>query len=335
MHSKDWIPEFKSLFKKELENFIKFKRSNGYVYGDPICYRLKELDTFLLSLNQSKPYIDQEVYDLWITQCKAPKESTKAKYSGAIITFCEYLRMTGHENIIQPDIPKSFIHQDYIPYIFSDEEIQQMFTTLINKVRDTDDWNMKTFYSLFCLYYGCGLRKSEALNLKIKDVSYSEKSITILDGKNKISRIIPLSESNFKQLSHYISMNKYDNKESYIFTDINGKHFKDRILYEMYHQLLKDAHIPIRYDGKRQRIHDLRHLFAIKSLKQMEDKGFDLYTSLPILSVYLGHKHITETEYYLRLIKNEEATVTKKTSEYLQKLYKQKDEYYGAPVRCS
>lgn len=197
MHSKDWIPEFKSLFKKELENFIKFKRSNGYVYGDPICYRLKELDTFLLSLNQSKPYIDQEVYDLWITQCKAPKESTKAKYSGAIITFCEYLRMTGHENIIQPDIPKSFIHQDYIPYIFSDEEIQQMFTTLINKVRDTDDWNMKTFYSLFCLYYGCGLRKSEALNLKIKDVSYSEKSITILDGKNKISRIIPLSESNF------------------------------------------------------------------------------------------------------------------------------------------
>lgn len=24
MHSKDWIPEFKSLFKKELENFIKF-----------------------------------------------------------------------------------------------------------------------------------------------------------------------------------------------------------------------------------------------------------------------------------------------------------------------
>ena len=96
----------------------------------------------------------------------------------------------------------------------------------------------------------------------------------------------------------------------------------------MYHQLLKDAHIPTRYDGKRQRIHDLRHLFAIKSLKQMEDKGFDLYIYLPILSVYLGHKHITETEYYLRLIKNEEATITKKTSEYLQRLYKQKEEYY-------
>lgn len=81
MHSKDWIPEFKSPFKKELEDFIKFKRSNGYAYRDPICYRLKELDTFFLSLNQSEPYIDQEVYDLWMTQCKSAKESTKAKYS--------------------------------------------------------------------------------------------------------------------------------------------------------------------------------------------------------------------------------------------------------------
>lgn len=329
MHSKDWIPDFKSQFKKELENFIKFKRSNGCVYGEPICYRLKELDTFLLSLDQTEPYIDQEVYDLWMAQCQAPKESTKAHYSGAITNFCEYLRMTGHENIIQPEIPRSFVRLDYIPYIFSDQEINHMFDILIDKIRsNTQDWDMKTFYSLVCLYYGCGLRKNEALNLKVKHFSYSEKSITILDGKNKISRIIPLAESNFNQLYKYISMNNYENDESYIFTDMNGNQFKDRKLYEMYHQLLKDAHIPTRYDGKRQRIHDLRHLFAVKSLRQMENKGFDLYTSLPLLSVYLGHKHITETEYYLRLIQSEENKVTKKTSEYLKKLYQQKDEYY-------
>ena len=56
MHSKDWIPEFKSPFKKELEDFIKFKRSNGYAYRDPICYRLKELDTFFLSLFDKKEF---------------------------------------------------------------------------------------------------------------------------------------------------------------------------------------------------------------------------------------------------------------------------------------
>ena len=38
------------------------------------------------------------------------------------------------------------------------------------------------------------------------------------------------------------------------------------------------------------------------ALEQMQEKVFDLYTSLPLLSRYLGHKHITETEYYLRLL---------------------------------
>ena len=329
MHSKDWIPEFKSPFKKELEKFIKFKRSNGYIYGETGCYLLKHLDTFLLSLNQAKPHINQEVFDLWMTQCTSTKKSTKAHYSGAITTFCEYLRMTGHENIIQPEISKSFVNFDYIPYIFSDQEVKFMFDILIDKVKNNvQDWNIKTFYLLFCLYYGCGLRKKEALNLKVKHFSFDEKSITILDGKNKISRIIPLSESIFTQLNKYVSMNQYKNDESYIFTNENGDQFKDHKLYKLYHKLLEEAHIPTRYDGKRQRIHDLRHLFAVKSLKQMEDKGFDLYTSLPLLSVYLGHKHITETEYYLRLVQSEENKVTKKTSEYLEKLYQQKDEYY-------
>ena len=130
---------------------------------------------------RDRPYIDQEVYDLWMAQCQAPKESTKAHYSGAITNFCEYLRMTGHENIIQPEIPRSFVRLDYIPYIFSDQEIKHMFDILIDKIRsNTQDWDMKTFYSLVCLYYGCGLRKNEALNLKVKHFSYSEKSITIL-----------------------------------------------------------------------------------------------------------------------------------------------------------
>lgn len=63
-----------------------------------------------------------------------------------------------------------------------------------------------------------------------------------------------------------------------------------------------DAKIPPRKDGGRQRLHDIRHTFCIRALEQMQEKGFDLYTSLPLLSRYLGHKHITETEYYLRLL---------------------------------
>ena len=47
---------------------------------------------------------------------------------------------------------------------------------------------------------------------------------------------------------------------------------------------------------------DQAYILAALAQEQMQEKGFDLYTSLPLLSRYLGHKHITETEYYLRLL---------------------------------
>ena len=60
----------------------------------------------------------------------------------------------------------------------------------------------------------------------------------------------------------------------------------------------------------------------------MKEKGFDLYTSLPILSTYLGHKSVVETEYYLRLVKSENENIINKSKEYTKNLYGKKDDFY-------
>ena len=59
----------------------------------------------------------------------------------------------------------------------------------------------------------------------------------------------------------------------------------------------------------------------------MQTKGFDLYTSLPILSVYLGHKSIAETEYYLRLVKDDFKEIVNNKS-YNKNLYRNDEAYY-------
>lgn len=53
----------------------------------------------------------------------------------------------------------------------------------------------------------------------------------------------------------------------------------------------------------------------------MQAKGFDLYTFLPLLSVYLGHKHITETEYYLRMLDEHFDSILDKSSSYTPELF--------------
>lgn len=69
----------------------------------------------------------------------------------------------------------------------------------------------------------------------------------------------------------------------------------------------------IKYVGNKQgpRIHDLRHTFACHSLANMAKAGIDLYTSLPILSAYLGHQSLEATNRYVRLTSNIYPELTK------------------------
>lgn len=48
-------------------------------------------------------------------------------------------------------------------------------------------------------------------------------------------------------------------------------------------------------------MHDLRHTFAVNCLKKWTRAGRDLMAALPLLSTYLGHKGLSETQNYLRL----------------------------------
>ena len=77
---------------------------------------------------------------------------------------------------------------------------------------------------------------------------------------------------------------------------------------------------------KSKRLDFLRHTFCVRALEQMQAKGFDLYTSLPLLSVYLGHKHITETEYYLRMLDEHFGSILDKSSSYTPELFPKYDD---------
>lgn len=57
--------------------------------------------------------------------------------------------------------------------------------------------------------------------------------------------------------------------------------------------------------GRPIRTHDIRHSFAVKALSNMAESGQDVRVTLPLLSAYMGHANIRDTEYYLRLLPSE------------------------------
>lgn len=94
--------------------------------------------------------------------------------------------------------------QQKIPKSISSDDIQK----IINAINQTSNkkWIAKRNFSLFYLLYGCGLRISEALNLKVADVQNITVKICGKGNKERIIYILPLV---FKELQEYIKLYPY------------------------------------------------------------------------------------------------------------------------------
>lgn len=155
---------------------------------------------------------------------------------------------------------------------------------------------------LFRFLYGCGLRISEALNLRMADVALTEGLLTIRHSKNDQERLIPLSPS-LRDLSVSYAQQLHSNKcpNAYFFPAHDQTQLiRQNIVYH-FRELLWNSGISYRGKGIGPRIHDFRHTFAVHSLRKSIAEGRDIYTTLPILSVFLGHQSLGATEVYLRL----------------------------------
>jgi integrase/recombinase XerD len=74
-----------------------------------------------------------------------------------------------------------------------------------------------------------------------------------------------------------------------------------RIAGPMTHSLFKTTGVQ-NSEGRRPRIHDLRHSFAVQALVRWYREGADVQSNLPKLAMYMGHVSIVSTAYYLHFV---------------------------------
>lgn len=309
---------FKSIFKEELKDFINYKKSQGYIYSKNVCWLFKHLDEFFVEISLKKKEINSDTIEKWLIKSTNNCIEMKKRYYFTIDMFTKYLTIREYDNITIPANNPYHGKNNFIPYIYSKKELFSIFQ---------NSKNNDTLYVALHLLYNCGLRISEVANLKVENVDIDNKTILIEHSKNDRTRIIPLNDSIINLINNYIS--KYNlKKEMFIFLNHKTRdNFMNYYLRKPFHGILKTINIQLKENGTFPRIHDLRHTFAVHALEQMKNKGFDLYTSLPILSIYMGHKSIVETEYYLRLIPdNNKSILTSK--EYIENLYISKEVFH-------
>ncbi len=144
--------------------------------------------------------------------------------------------------------------------------------------------------------YGCGLRVSELINLKISDLFFDEGFINVT-GKGDKQRFVPISPTTQKYINIYMSqvrttINVQKEYNDTLFLNNRGKQLTRAMVFTIIKKLANEINL-----NKTISPHTFRHSFATHLL----ENGADLRA----IQMMLGHESITTTEIYVHLDKKQ------------------------------
>jgi site-specific recombinase XerD len=210
--------------------------------------------------------------------------ATLRNYLTTINRFARYLRQTEEGNI---EVPIKFKGQaKKAIVVLSKEEINRLYQQCDDSLLGIRD------RALLAVFYGCGVRRNEAVNIEIKDVLADRNLLYIRKGKGYKERYVPMVGKVRNDIINYIKTARpmMMNKEVHevFFIGINGKPLGASSLYERFKKLLKRSGIE-----KKAGLHTLRHSIAthllINGMKLSE------------IAKFLGHSSLESTQIYTHL----------------------------------
>ena len=226
----------------------------------------------------------QDIIDYLAAKDKLSKRS-QARLLSSLRSFFDWLVAEGErkdnpcETVDSPKLGR------YLPEVLSVDEV----TSIMESV-DLSSWNGKRDRAILEVLYGCGLRVSEAVNLKISHV-YLEEGFVQVVGKGNKERLVPIGEIAVDAIRCYLGARpdpaepKYDD---ILFLNRFGKSLSRVAMFNM---VKKQAMIA----GIRKEIspHTFRHSFATHLIENGAD--------LRVVQEMLGHESILTTEIYTHI----------------------------------
>jgi integrase len=282
-------------------DFITYKRSMGQKAANDLKH-LSNLARFSLSYDLSESLLPEDMAASWLDRRGGEKPKSQHDRRSTFTGFANYLNNLGH-SVFVPEFMKNKAKSKFSPHIYSDDELKRFFS-----VTDSLTWNSTSVITknmalpatLFRVLLGCGLRVSEAINLKYQDINFTDHTLRILESKNHKDRLVVMEDSLCRTMKDYMAAS-IPMSNRHIFVKDNGDPLTPSLVYNWFRKFIDEAGIPHRGKDYGPRVHDFRHTFAVRSLNKMLAEGKPLYAALPILKDYLGHHSIESTEQYVRL----------------------------------
>lgn len=283
---------------KSFNNYLRIERGLSENTISNYSLDIEKLEYFLAenSIEVNPITVSDEEIQLFIYHVsKQVNAASQARIISGLRSFFSYLIFEDYRNtdpmqlIEVPKIGRK------LPDTLSVEEIDQIIEA-VDLSKDEGERNRAMLETL----YGCGLRVSELVTLKISDLFFEEGFVKIT-GKGNKQRFVPIGNQTEKFITIYKDQVRVHRPiqrgfEDILFLNRRGKPLTRAMVFTMIKGLVEKI-------GLKKNIspHTFRHSFATHLL----ENGADLRS----IQLMLGHESITTTEIYVHLNKSHLAEV--------------------------
>lgn len=275
---------------QDYQNYLKIERGlsensiSSYILDlEKLMAHLKTHEINESPIRVSAETVQKFIYDI----AKTVNPRSQARIISGLKGFFNYLIFEDY----RADNPMDLIETPKIgrklPDTLSTDEINQLILA-IDLSKPEGERNRAILETL----YGCGLRVSELVNLKLSDLYFEEDFIKVT-GKGDKQRFVPISNLNKKYINIYrgeirIHLPIQKEHEDYLFLNRRGKQLTRAMIFTIIKQLSEKIGL-----DKNISPHTFRHSFATHLL----ENGADLRA----IQQMLGHESITTTEIYMHV----------------------------------
>ena len=266
----------------DYEYYLKIERAMSPNTVASYCSDVKKFAEFH---NDALEKADPDAVISYLSSRKKLSERSQARLLSSLRSFYDWLIL---EKIIEEnpcdkvDMPKLGV---YLPTVLSVEEVE----AIIDSVQ-REDWFGLRDKAILEVLYGCGLRVSEAVELKISGVYLDEGFLRVI-GKGNKERLVPLGEMAGDALRNYLDSRPAPadaESDDVLFLNRFGKRFSRVSMFNLVKKQALVAGIT-----KELSPHTFRHSFAT----HLVENGADLR----VVQEMLGHESITTTEVYTHI----------------------------------
>ena len=288
--------------RQAVQEYLDLRRGLGF--------KLKEagkaLPDFVTFMERHRAvYITQALALTWAQQPLNVQPAHWAQRLSFVRAFARHRSATDPRTQIPAQGLLPFQPKRARPYLYSDDEIRRLLHAALQLPYRYERGELQpwTYHCLFGLLSVSGMRLGEARNLELQDVDLAAAVLTIRGTKFGKSRLVPMHASTCKVLADYIARRERhwagQPVSSYLFVSNRGNRLDGGAIHRTFYTLSRQIGLRGLSDSHGPRLHDMRHVFATNTLVHWYQSGQDPERRLPILSAYLGHVHVADTQWYL------------------------------------